>query len=82
MGISTETLVCEDMTSCTDIAMLSMRLLHSATVLYSNSYYTVVASVFLISTASCKALCRGVVSLHRSELDLAKVTRPSNVCAN
>ena len=39
------------------VAMLSMRLLHSATVLYSNSYYTVVASIFLVSTASCKAIC-------------------------
>ena len=38
--------------------MLSMRSLHSATVLPSNSYYTVVASIFLISAASCKAICR------------------------
>ena len=60
MGILTEMLMCEDMTSYTDltIAMLSMRLLNSATVLYSNSYYTVVASIFLVSTASCKAICR------------------------
>ena len=40
------------------VAMLSMRLLHSATVLPSNSYYTVVASIFLVSAASCKAICR------------------------
>ena len=38
--------------------MLSMRLLHSATVLPSDSYYTVVASIFLISAASYKAICR------------------------
>ena len=40
------------------VAMLSMRSLHSATVLPSNSYYTVVASIFLISAASCKPICR------------------------
>ena len=52
--------VCEDMTLCTDlpVAMLSMRLLHSTTVLYSKSYYAVVASIFLVSAASCKAICR------------------------
>ena len=38
--------------------MLSMRSLHSATILPSNSYYTVVASILLISAASCKAICR------------------------
>ena len=48
------------------IAMLSMRSLHSATVLYSNSYYTVVASIFLVSTASCKAIC-GVASVRTSD---------------
>ena len=37
------------------VAMLSMRSLDSTTVLYSNSYYTVVASIFLVS-ASCKAI--------------------------
>ena len=56
MGISTEMLVCEDMTLL-PVAMLSMISLHSATVLYSNSYYTVVASIFLASAASCKAIC-------------------------
>ena len=40
------------------VAMLSMRSLHSATVLHSNSYYTVIASNFLVSAASCKAMCR------------------------
>ena len=40
------------------VAMLSMRSLDSATVLYSNSYYTVVASIFLVSAASCKAICK------------------------
>ena len=48
------------------VAMLSMRFLHSATVLYSNSYYTVVASIFLISAASCKAICR-VASVRTSD---------------
>ena len=61
--------------------MLSMRSLHSATVLYSNSYYTVVASIFLVSAASRKAIC-GVASVHLCIDDLyysqAKVTRPSN----
>ena len=47
------------------IAMLSMRSLHSATVLPSNSYYIVVASIFLISAASCKAIC-GVASVRTS----------------
>ena len=37
--------------------MLSMKLLDSASVLYNNSYYTVVASIFLVSAASCKAIC-------------------------
>ena len=47
--------------------MLLMRLLDSATVLYSNSYYTVVASIFLLSTASCKAIYE-VTSVRTSEL--------------
>ena len=48
------------------VAMLSMRSLDSATVLYSNSYYTVVASIFLVSTASCKAICK-VTSVRTSD---------------
>ena len=48
------------------IAMLSMRSLDSATVLYSNSYYTVVASIFLVSAASCKAICE-VTSVRTSD---------------
>ena len=47
--------------------MLSMRSLLSATVLPSNSYYTVVASIFLISAASCKAICR-VASVRTSDI--------------
>ena len=43
--------------------MLSMRSLHSATVLYSN---TVVASIFLVSAASCKAIS-GVASVRTSD---------------
>ena len=39
------------------VTMLLVRSLDSATGLYSNSYYTVVASIFLVSTASCKAIC-------------------------
>ena len=46
--------------------MLSMRLLDSATVLYSNSYYTVVASIFLASAASCNAICE-VTSVRTSD---------------
>ena len=58
MGISTETLVCEDMTSYTDLARCH--------VLHSNSCYTVVASIFLVSAASCKAICR-VASVRTSD---------------
>ena len=47
--------------------MLLMRSLHSATVLDSNSYYTVVASIFLASTASCKAIC-GVALIRTSDM--------------
>ena len=57
MGILTETLVCEDMTLCTDFARRHV-VDEIATVWYSNSYYIVVASIFLISIASCKAICR------------------------
>ena len=46
--------------------MLSMRLLHFATVLYSDSYYIVVASIFLVSTAFRKAIC-GVASVRTSD---------------
>ena len=87
MGTLTEMLMCEDMTSCTDLARrhvvrgLWMRSLHSATVLYSNCYYTVVASIFLVSAASCKAIS-GVVCICQNfrlfSAILAKVTRPSN----
>ena len=47
------------------VAMLSTRSLDSATVLYSNSYYTVVASVFLASAASCKAICEVTGNKHK-----------------
>ena len=57
------------------VAMLSIRSLHSATVLHSNSCYTVVASIFLGSTA-CKVLC-GVASV-RTLAILVKMTRPFN----
>ena len=58
MGIFIEMLVCGDMTSCTDLAHYHVvRLLHSATHLYSNSYYRVVASIFLVSAASRKSIC-------------------------
>ena len=65
MGISTEMLVCEDILTLS-IAMLLMRSLHSGTLLYSNSYYTVVVSIFSISTASCKAIC-GVALVRTSD---------------
>ena len=80
MGISTEMLVCEDMTSCTDLARRHV-VNDSATVLDSNSYYTVVASIFLVSATSCKAICR-VSSVRTSDYSqpfwLKKVTCPSN----
>ena len=43
MGISIEMLVCEDMTSCTDLSHCHVvhQILHCATVLSNNSYYTV-----------------------------------------
>ena len=65
MGISTETLVCEDMTSCTDLACRHV-VDEITTVLYSNSYYTVVASIFLVSAASYKAIY-GVASVRTSD---------------
>ena len=48
--------MCEDMTSCTDLARRHV-VDEIATVLYSNNYYTVVASIFLVSAASCKVMC-------------------------
>ena len=48
------------------ITILSIRSLHSATVLPSNSYYKVVASIFLVSAASCKAIC-GVALVRTSD---------------
>ena len=65
MGISTEMFVCEDMTSCTDLARHHV-VDEIATVLYSNSYYTVLASIFLVSAASCKAICE-VTSVRTSD---------------
>ena len=73
MGISIEMLVYEDKTSCTHRHVV----LSSATVLYSNSYYTVLASIFLVSTASCKAICR-MASIRLFSAILTKVTHPSN----
>ena len=71
MGISTETLVCEDMTSCTDLARRHVvdeiaTICHCSVYGCSNSYYTVVASIVLISAASCKAIC-GVASVRTSD---------------
>ena len=40
-----------------------------ATVLPNDSYYTVVASIFLVSAASCEAIC-GVASVQRSVHEL------------
>ena len=48
------------------VAMLLMKSVQSATVLCSNGYYTVVASIFLVSAASCKAICR-VASVRTSD---------------
>ena len=73
MGISREMLMCEDMT-CTDVARRHDLARRHATVLPSNSYYIVVASIFLISTASCKE--SSIFRLFSAIL--AEVTRPSN----
>ena len=54
MGISTEMLVCEDMTSCTDLAR--HHVVDEIARFCHRSDYTVVASIFLVSTASCKAI--------------------------
>ena len=59
MGISIEMLVCEDMTSSTDLAC--HHVVNQVTI-FCHSSYTVVASTFLVSTASCKAIC-GVASV-------------------
>ena len=48
------------------ITILSIRSLHCAAILPSNSYYTVVASTFLVSAASCKAICK-VTSVRASD---------------
>ena len=68
MGILTETFECEDMTLCTDLACCHVvneitTFCHCS---YSSSYYTVVASIFLVSAASCKAVCR-VASIRTSD---------------
>ena len=47
--------MCEDMTLCTDLARRHV-VDEIATVLYRNSYYTS-ASIFLVSAASCEAIC-------------------------
>ena len=57
--------MCEDMTSCTDLACRHV-VDEIATVLYNNSYYTVIASIFLVSAASCKAICE-VASVRTSD---------------
>ena len=64
MGISTETLVCEDMTSCTDLACCHVvgEIATSCHCSPNNSYYTIVASVFLVSA---EAIC-GVASVRAS----------------
>ena len=62
------------------VAMLSTRSLHSATVLYSNSYYIVVASIFLVSAASCKAICK--TALVRSRLHFLINVTPSPMQAH
>ena len=59
--MSTEMLMCEDMTLCTDLAQCHV-VDESATVLCSNG----VASIFLVSAASCKAMC-GVASVRISD---------------
>ena len=70
MGILTETLVCEDMTSCTDLArrhvVNEIATFYHCSVQQQLLYYTVVASIFLISTASYKAICR-VASVRTSD---------------
>ena len=52
MGISTGIFECEDMTSCTDLTRR-----HAVDEIATFCHYTVVASIFLVSAASCKAIC-------------------------
>ena len=59
------------------VTMLSIRPLCCATVLPNSSYYTVVASIFLVSAASCKAICR-VALVRTLDYSQPKVARPSN----
>ena len=65
MGILPEMLVCEDMTSCTDL-MLSTRLL---------LLLLVAASIFLVNAASCKTI-HGMVSDCQLEVE----TYPQPFC--
>ena len=78
MGILTEMLVCENMTSCTDLVHRHV-VNQIAILLYSNSYNTVVASIFLVNTASCKAIWSSISQNFRQfSAILAKVTCPFN----
>ena len=75
MGILTEILVCEDMALCTDLSRCHMHVVYQITTLcrIATVYYTVVASIFLVSTASSKAICSQNLRLFS-----AKWTHPSN----
>ena len=67
MGISIEVLMYEDMTLCTDLAchhvvdQITTFCHYSVTIII---YYS--CSIFLVSTASCKAIC-GVTLVRTSE---------------
>ena len=78
MEILTEMLMYEDVLTL-PVAMLSTRSLHSATILCSYSYYTVITSIFLASTASCKAVC-GIAPVRTSEFSTRVCTRPYLQC--
>ena len=50
MGVFLEMFMCRDSVLTLPITILSIRSILSANVLHSNSYYTVVAGIFLVST--------------------------------
>ena len=55
--MSTELLMCDDMTSCTDLAHHHVVDEIATYFCIVNGYYRDIVSIFLVSAASCKAIC-------------------------
>ena len=66
VGILSEMLVCEDMTSCTGLAHYHP-VDQITTFCHCSAYYTVVASIFLVSAASCSTI-HGIASVRSQDL--------------